>query len=128
MHSTLIQFLSVLLLIGYYYRKTKDKIVAWGLSYLTFFFCAGVLFRKLFPDIPFVSPTVEYMVFLVIVGVPFLVLVVLVGYEIEKRRASELKEDKKDFTILFKPSRSNVIFWTVFVLLNLIAFLMENNK
>ncbi len=124
MYSILIEFLSVLLLIGYYYRKTKDKIVAWILSYLIFFFCSGVLFRKLFPDIPFVSPTLEYMVFLVIVGVPFLVLVVFVGIEIERRRSSEVEEDKKDFTILFKPSRDNIIFWTIFVLLNLVAFLM----
>ena len=128
MHSVLTEFLAVLLLIGYYYKKTKDKIVLWILSYLTFLICSGFLFRKLYPDIPFVSPTIEYMVFLVIVGVPFLVFVVLVGVEFEKRRLSEVKEDKKDFAILFKPSRDNIILWIIFVLLNLAAFLMENNK
>ncbi len=128
MLANFIELLSVLLLFGYYYRKAKDKIVVWVLSYLTFLICSGLLFRKLFPDIPFVSPTLEYMVFLVIVGIPFLALILFIGIEADRRKSSEGQKEKKGFGILFKPSKDNIIFWTVFVLLNLAAFLMRNNK
>ncbi len=128
MYSTLAELLSALLFLGYYYKKTKDKIVVWILSYIIYFTICAILFRKLFPSTPFVSPTPEYIVFLIAVGVPFLVLVVLLGVKFEKRKHSEAKEEKKDFIILFKPTKSNIIFWTIIVLINLAAFLMRNNK
>ncbi len=128
MYSTLAELFSALLFLGYYYRKTKDKIVAWILSYIVYFAVCAILFRKLFPNTPFVSPTPEYIVFLVAVGVPFLVLVVLLGVMFEKRKHGEAKEETKDFIILFKPTKSNIIFWTIIVLINLAAFLVGNNK
>ncbi len=128
MLPTLIELFSVLLLLVHYYRKTKDKIVVWVLSYLTFLVCSGLLFRKLFPNIPFVSPTPEYMVFLAIVGIPFLVLILFLGVEADKRKSREEQEEKKGFAILFTPSKDNIIFWAIFVMLNLAAFLMRNNK
>ncbi len=68
------------------------------------------------------------MVFLIIVGVPFLALIVFIGIEAEKRRSLESKEGGNDFTILFKPTKHNIIFWTIFVLLNLAAFLIPSKK
>lgn len=128
MYSTLAELFSALLFLGYYYRKTKNKIVAWILGYIIYFFICAILFRKLYPNTPFVSPTPEYMVFLIFAGVPFLALVVLLGVEFEKRKLSEAKKSKKDFIILFKPSKDNIIFWTIIILINLAAFLMGDNK
>ena len=128
MYSTLAELLSALLLLGYYYKKTKDKIVAWILSYIMYFTVCAILFRKLFPNTPFVSPTPEYIVFLIAVGVPFLVLVVLLGVKFEKRKNDGATKGKENFAILFKPTKSNIIFWTIIVLINLAAFLVGNNK
>jgi len=128
MYSTLAELLSALMLLGYYYKKTKDKIVAWILSYIMYFTVCAILFRKLFPNTPFVSPTPEYIVFLIAVGVPFLVLVVLLGVKFEKRENDGATKEKENFAILFKPTKSNIIFWTIIVLINLAAFLVGNNK
>ncbi|MFH1674271.1 MAG: hypothetical protein ABIF87_12710 [Pseudomonadota bacterium] len=117
--------LSMLLIIAYLYWKTRDRICLWMLSYFAFLGGSVAVFRKLFPDIPFVSPTIEYMVFLVIVGIPFLTLIVLMGVEIEKRRSKKTEKPPLDFGALLALSKENIIFWAFIVLINLVAFLLE---
>ena len=119
------KLLSLLLIAAYLYWKTRDKISLWALGYFAFLWGSATIFRRLFPDIPFRSPTIEYMAFLVIVGVPFLVLMVLVLVEVERRRSQKIEEGEKDYGVLFKLSKENIIFWTIIVLINLIAFLLE---
>jgi hypothetical protein len=128
MYRTITELLSILLFLSYYYITTKDKIIAWILSYIMYFTVCAILFRKLFPNTPFVSPTPEYIVFLIAVGVPFLVLVVLLGVKFEKSKNDGTTKEKENFAILFKPTKSNIIFWTIIVLINLAAFLVGNDK
>lgn len=126
MASNIAELLSILLVLAYFYKKTKSRIPLWVLGYTAYFFICAILFRKLYPNIPFVSPTCEYMGFLFVVGVPFLAVLVFVSIEAEKQQATASEDNKP--TVLFKPTRENVIFWTVIVLINLAAFIMGNGK
>jgi uncharacterized membrane protein len=127
-YSNIAELLSVIAAIVYYYNKTKDKVVLWILSYISFCAICTILFRKLFPNIPFVSPTLEYMSYLAIVGIPFLVIVVVIGVEIEKQRTKAPEEYNKNRAAIFTPTRNNIIFWTVFVLINLVAFILGGTR
>ena len=126
MISNIAELLSILLVLAYFYKKTKNRIPLWILSYSAFLIVCVVLFRKLFPDIPFVSPTCEYMGFLFVTGVPFLVLIVSIGVEVEKQRTMTTEDNKP--IVLFKPTKGNIIFWTVIVLINLAAFIVDKSK
>ena len=128
MYSTYAELLSFLLIIAYLYRKTKERITLWVLSYILFLVSSATLFRVFFPNVPFFSPTLEYTIFLIIVGIPFLVLVVLIGAEIERRRTRGAVENKRSLSSIFKLSKDNIIFWTIIVLINLVAFLLEKGK
>jgi len=121
------ELMSAVLFIAYYYKKTKDKIVVWIVSYLTYFVCSVILFRKLFPAIPFVSPTLEYMTWLFIVGIPFLALIVAIAMIYEKRRTEKVQSPQESFDILFTLSKDNLVFWACIVVINVIAFLLEDN-
>jgi hypothetical protein len=79
----------------------------------------------LFPHVPLGSATVEYMVLLIIVGIPFLTLVVLAAVELDKRQRDKGKEGTTVLRPLLVMSKDNLVFWTIIVLLNLIAFWLE---
>ncbi len=130
MYSNIAELISLLLLIGYLYVKIKDKIALWLLGYAFYLICCLFLFRLIYPNVPFISPTIEYMGFLFITGLPFLVIIVLIGVETEKRRsgAIAIEEQTKDMKKIFNISKGNIIFWAIIVLINLIAFLLENNS
>lgn len=117
--------LSLLLIIIYSYWKTRDKSSLFMLCCFASLWGGATIFRRLFPDIPFRSPTIEYMVFLVIVGVVSLVFLMLSVAEVEKRRTNKTEERDIGFRSLLTLSRENIIFWTIIVLINLIAFLLE---
>lgn len=126
MISNIAELFSILLVLAYFYKKTKNKIPLWILRYSAFLIACIILFRKLFPEIPFVSPTYEYMGFLFVTGVPFLILIVLIGIEVEKQRTMTTEDSKP--IILFKATKENIIFWTVIVLINLAAFIVDKSK
>jgi hypothetical protein len=128
MYSNIAELLSVISAIVYYYRKTKDRVAIWILGYASFLATAAILFRKFYPHIPFVSPTLEYMVFLSIVGIPFLVVIVMVGVEIEKQRTKTPEVYQKNRKAIFKLTRDNVIFWSIIVFINLAAFIFGGNR
>lgn len=128
MYTTYAKLLSALLIIIYYYKKTKDKLSVWIISYVIFLITSAIIFRRLYPNIPFVSPTIEYMIFLAIVGIPFLVLVVMIIGEFDKRSKKKAEVDNKDFTVLFQPTKDNIIFWTIVILVNIASFILEKNK
>lgn len=127
-YSNAAELLSVIAAIIYYYKKTRDRVVVWVLGYLSFLIFAAVIFRKLYPDIPFVSPTLEYMVFLSIVGIPFLVLVVMLGVEYEKPKTKLPDEYEKNRSAIFSLTRGNLIFWSIIVLINVVAFLLGGGR
>ena len=114
------QLFSLLLILGYYSIKTKSKAFLWLFGYLVFLLISGKIFHILFPRIPFDSPTPQYAVFLVIVGIPFLVMLVIVSMTLEKEKA----EGKKDWKVILSLTRNNLIFWGVIILINLLAFIM----
>lgn len=117
--------ISVVLFFIYAYVKTKEKLPLFAMIYLLYFALCGFTFKFLFPEIRFGSATIEYLVFLTIVGIPFLVGFYKVGMLVDKMP----KEDKeKIFKPVFEATRSNIIFWAFIVLMNLLAFIMDNHK
>ncbi len=121
------ELLSLGLVLAYYYKITRDRIALWILTFGVFLATCFILFHKLFPNIPFHSPTCEYMGLLFVVGAGFLVVLVLVGIELEKRKQITTADDKKP-SELFKPTKSNIIFWALIVLINLAAFIVGDSK
>jgi hypothetical protein len=128
MYSTYTELLSLLLIIIYLYAKTRDRISLLITGYIFFLLTSGIVFRFLFPDVPFFSPTLEYTVFLIWVGIPFLVVLALIFYEVEKKRTQSTGEKSENISFIFEFSRDNIIFWTIIILMNLIAFLLEKGK
>lgn len=124
MYFKFAKILSMLLIIAYLYKKTKDRIALWVFNFALFLIISITLFRVIFPDIPFVSPTIEYTVFLIVVGIAFIVLIIKIGIEAEKRRA----DIEKNISSIIQLSKDNIIFWTIIVLINLIAFLLDKWK
>lgn len=117
--------LSGLLFFVYCYIKTKERATLLGLLIVVHVIVSISLFRVLYPDIALVSPTIEYMVLLVIVGIPFLVATLMIGREIEK-----MTTEKRSslFKPVFDPTRSNIIFWSFIIIINLMAFMMDVDK
>jgi len=115
------QVLSLLTILVYIYVRTKDKSTLWVLSYFLYFFVIVVGFKFLYPDIPCPSPTIEYTIALIMAGIPFLIMVILVGIEVEKDR----KKAAENIASIYKIDKSNLIFWGCIILLNLIGFLLE---
>ena len=127
-YSNTAELLSVIAAIIYYFKKTHDRVVVWSFSYLSFLTISAITFRKLYPDIPFVSPTLEYMIFLFIVGIPFLVLVVMIGVEYDKQKTKRPEDYEKNRTAIFSLTKGNLIFWSIIVLINVAAFLLGGNR
>ncbi len=118
------KILSLLAIAIYIYIKTKDKAVLWTLLYVLYFFVIVFGFKLLYPDIPIPSPTIEYMIALMMCGIPFLIIMILVVIEAEKDR----KKSAENIQSIYKINKSNLIFWGCIILLNLIAFLLDKNK
>ena len=57
MYTTYAELLSLLFIIVYLYKKTKDKIPLWILVYILFLVSSAKVFRMLYPHVPFFSPT-----------------------------------------------------------------------
>ena len=124
MYSLFSRLFSLLLILFYYSIKTKSKTFIWGFGYLIFLLISGILFHILFPYIHFGSPTPQYAVFLVIVGIPFLVVFIVIAMEAGKEKVDK----NKSWNVLFTPAKDNLIFWIVIILINLIAFVLSKGK
>lgn len=128
MYANYAELLSLLLVIAYVYKKIRDKITLWVLGYMLFLGCCILIFRLIYPHVPFFSPTIEYGGFLLTVGIPFLVLIVIVGVEVERRRKSSIgKEPVRDVSVIFHLTKENIIFWSIVILINLIAYLLDKS-
>lgn len=121
MYFKFTKIISMLLIAAYIYKKTKDRIALWALSFVLFLIIITMLFRIYLPDVSFGSPTIEYTIFLLIVGIVFIVLIIKIGVEAEKRRS----DVGKNISSIFQLSKENIIFWTIIVLINLIGFLLD---
>ncbi len=128
LYSNIAELLSLIAAMVYYYNKTKNKAILWVLGNVLFFAICVFLFKKLYPDIPFVSPTPEYMCFLAIVGVPFLITIVMIFVETEKQKPRASEEYDRNSSAIFTPTRGNIIFWTIIVLINLAGFIADGRK
>jgi len=117
--------LSGIIFFVYWYIKTKERAPLLIMIIVLHIMICSILFKLFFPDIPFVSPTIEYLVYLAIVGIPFLIFVYKIGMEFDKM---PIEKRSQLFKHVFEATRSNIIFWTLIVLLNLSAFIMDNNK
>jgi hypothetical protein len=62
---------------------------------------------------------------LAIVGIPFLIFVFVVGMELDR-----MAIEKKNllFKQIFETTWSNMIFWSLVVIINLVAFVMDSWK
>lgn len=125
MISRYIQIISIIFIIVYSYKKTKESIFLWILNYALFLVISLAFFKIFFPDIAMGSPTLEYGLFLTIVGVPFLILVVLIGSQIENRRAKGTGDGLLNITSIFTLKKDNIIFWVIIIIINLIAYLLD---
>ncbi len=124
MYFKFVKMLSMLLIIIYLYKKTKDRIFLWVLIFALLLVSSTTLFRIYFPDIQLGSPTVEYTILLIGIGVAFIILVILIGIEAEKRRA----DIEKNIRSIIQLSKDNIIFWTTIILMNIIAFLLDRGR
>jgi len=124
MYFKFTKILSMLLIVAYIYKKTRDRIALWVFNFIVFLIIAITFFRIYLPDVPLGSPTIEYTILLVIIGIGFIVLVIKIGIEAEKRR----DDIGKNINSIFQLSKDNIIFWTIIVLINLIAFLLDKGK
>lgn len=128
MYSNYTELFSLLLVVAYVYKKVRDKITLWVLGYVLFLVCCIYIFRLIYPEVLFFSPTVEYIGFLLTVGIPFLILIILIGVEVERRRKRSVnKEPERGVSEIFRLTKDNIIFWTLIAVINLIAYLLERN-
>ena len=68
------------------------------------------------------------MVFLFIVGIPFLVLVVMIGVEYEKQKTKQPDDYEEKRAAIFSLTKGNLIFWSMIVLINLVAFIFGGDR
>jgi hypothetical protein len=109
----------------YWYIKSKEKAPLLIILILSHIAICTIIFKFLFPGTPFVSPTIEYLVYLAIVGIPFLISVYKIGMEFDRMPTEKRRQL---FNYVFEATRPNIIFWTILVLLNLLAYIMDNTK
>jgi hypothetical protein len=117
--------LSVILFLIYWYVKTKEKIPLYCLCLISFIVFCVFIFKQLFPTMEFLSPTTEYLSFLVIVGVPFLFVIYRIGMMFDKMTAEQKREI---FRPVFETSKSNIVFYSVIAIILLSSYLMGNSK
>lgn len=120
----LTQALSLTLIFLYIYIRTKDTIALVTLLYAVYFNIIMIGFKILYPDIPIPSPTIQYMIALTLVGIPFLAVffaIVLIG---EKNREKTFA----NINSIFKINKINILFWSFIIIFNLIGFILENSK
>jgi len=127
-YSKYAEIISLLLIIGYTYKKTRDRIVIWGLICTSFIICTALVFKILFPNMQFGSPTCEYLGFLSLIGIAFFVFISGTAIELDRRRKNEKEKVEMNMSWIFELSKDNIIFWTLMVLINLLAFILEHNK
>lgn len=104
----------------YWYFKTKNKIPLYAVILLAYIVFCTYFFMFVFPDIKFRTPTIEYLIYLVSVSIPFFIIMYKVAMMID----GMTDDNKKD---LFKPvlerSRSNILFFTLIALMLLFSYL-----
>lgn len=121
---TLTQIISGIAIIFFIYLKTKDRCSLYTFILITYCLIMFSSFRVLYPHIPTPSPTIQYMTLLAITGIPFLIMLVIIGNEAEKNREKTMENIQSIFTM----SRGNIIFWGIIILLNLTGFILEMGK
>ena len=119
MYSKISTFVSLILLLFWIYRLTRNKIALWIFGYTSYLIISGVVFKSFFPDIKFFSPTLEYMVFLAIVGVPFLILIVLIGVEGDKQKKENAVQ--KVMPKLMDINYKNISIWLIILFINILG-------
>ncbi len=120
-----IQIISIIMIIVFFYKKTKEKMFLWILSYALFLGVCLELFRTVFPKIVLGSATLEYGMFLLVVGVPFLVLVVVIGVQIEKRSKNRVENGALNIASVFSMQKDNIVFWGTIIIINLVVLLFD---
>ncbi len=91
--------------------------------YFLYFVIVVIAFRILYPDIPIPSPTIQYMIALTLVGIPFLGLIILIAILHEKDEGKG-----NNINLIFKINKNNILFWSFIIIFNLIGFILENSK
>ena len=121
--------ISVLATLIYLFKKTRDKVTFSGfcvalLTLVTGKIVTGTILDKTFPNsFNFIKWTLVVVDFLCIGTFLFYVF-----YKSEKYKGSERGKVVPDFRVLFKASPGNIIFWTIIILFNLIALLLDLRK
>ncbi len=100
--------LAGLLFFAYWYFKTKEKIPMYVVALMSYLVLCTTIFKLLLPNIEFGSPTIEYLCYLAIVGIPFLFIIYKIGIMFDRMTGDQ----KKDiFRPVFEMSKSNLLFY-----------------
>lgn len=121
---TLTQIISGLAIVLFIYFKTKDKCSLYGFLGFTYCFIMFSGFRFLYPNMPIPAPTIQYMILLIITGIPFLIMLLVVANEAAKNRENSMENIQSIFIM----NRGNIIFWGFIILLNLVGFILDVEK
>lgn len=117
--------ISLLVVLIWSYTLTRNRIILWVVIYIAYFFICVITFKANYPDIQFFSPTIEYVIFLTFVGIPFLILVVLIGVEGERQK--KIYHSEKLIPKIFSINVNNIIFWVLIIILNIFGLLMDKH-
>src|SRR6266498_5039438 len=111
MYTKYAEILSLLLIVAYCYKKTKNKTALWVIG--SVFICVILLVFR----IPFISDVLQYGIFLIVFFVS-LIIIAIKGYKEQESKDKEKietkkEEGKKDISAILKFSKDNIIFWTI---------------
>lgn len=115
---------SILLIILFYYYKTKDKSVISIFAVIATLFLGLLIGYLLIPFIPTQSPLLVKTFLLSFV---FIFLIIGLLYSVkqkEKIRKEKGTEKVWDFSILVRPSSDNLIFWVILITSNIIILII----
>jgi hypothetical protein len=93
----------------YAYFATKNKAIKLLLGYIAYFAITTSFFVTVFPGFEFFSLTWQYLAFLLLVGIPFLVVVVKAGNEFDRQR-TEGSPQEKISPKMFSANKANFVF------------------
>ena len=122
MHSMIIEIISLILIIVYIYINTKDRVPLIALTFIFYVLIVANILMKIFPDMKIGTPSLEYTIALLIIGIPFLITVIIIGVQLSKQKPV-LRE--QNILSIFKLRRRNIIFWIFIIFINIIGYMFD---
>lgn len=121
------KIMSIILVLAYIYIKTKSKPVLAGAMVGLHIIVVSYYFDKIYEIIPMSSAGMRVLLICLIILVPIGAFLGYVAYATKKYRDIAKEKLTPNFYALLSFSKSNILFFVIMVLLNLLALMLDRN-